>query len=375
MAGIYIHIPFCKQACNYCDFHFSTSLKNKDELLKAIITEIGLRKDYLENEAIESIYFGGGTPSLLDGSDLYQILNSIHHTHTVSREAEITLEANPDDLDRKKLKNLDKLGINRLSIGIQSFFDVDLKWMNRAHDAKSAHQAIVNSRDIGFNNISIDLIYGSPTTTDEMWKKNLDYFFHYQLPHLSSYCLTVESKTKLAHDIRAGSSKEPDDAAANRQFRILQKEIKNYGYEQYEVSNFCKDGLYSRHNTSYWKNIGYLGIGPSAHSFNGKSRQWNISNNIQYIKSLREENFNPELEFLNDKDRLNEYLMTMLRTKWGIDLEYLQKTFENGIYETFNKALSHPIIKENCIMGKDRLKIKAEKLIYSDAVIRQLFVE
>ena len=375
MAGIYIHIPFCKQACNYCDFHFSTSLKKKGELVKAIIQEADLRKNYLENEKVESIYFGGGTPSLLIENELKQILEGILKNHTVSENAEITFEANPDDLQPEKLIELRNSGINRLSIGIQSFFDEDLKWMNRAHNSEGAHAAIKNSLNAGFDNISIDLIYGSPTTTGAMWEKNLEHFFAYNLPHLSSYSLTVESRTKLAHDIAKGKTKAPDDEDAVRQYQVLQEKIAKNNYEQYEVSNFCRDGFYSKHNSSYWKNIKYLGLGPSAHSFNGKSRQWNIANNSLYINSLDKNIIPMEIETLSERDKFNEYLMTMLRTKWGVDLNYLKKNFDSFLFEKFLKSTEHRLIQEKCLFEENFLKIPNENLIYSDRIIRQLFLE
>lgn len=374
MAGIYIHIPFCKQACNYCDFHFSTSLKKKGDLVKAIIQEAELRKTYLEKEKVESIYFGGGTPSLLEERELSQLLEAIYKNHEIDSDAEITFEVNPDDLQPKKLRELKQSGINRLSIGIQSFFDEDLRWMNRGHNSESAHEAIKNSLHTGFNNISIDLIYGSPTTTDEMWEKNLEHFFAYGLPHLSSYCLTVEDRTKLAHDIEKGRTKAPDDEVAARQFQFLQEKIAEHSYEQYELSNFCRDGFYSRHNTSYWKNIHYLGLGPSAHSFNGKSRQWNVANNAFYITSMKNHKLPMEKEILSEKDRFNEYLMTMLRTKWGIDMDYLESNFGASLLKKLYRAMKHPLIQEACCFQGNRLKIQIESLFYSDRIIRQLFV-
>lgn len=342
--------------------------------MSAIIQEIDLRRTYIQDEKVESIYFGGGTPSLLEEEEIKRLLEAIYRSYEVSGNAEISLEANPDDLLPAKLKELKNTGINRLSIGIQSFFDKDLKWMRRAHSSESAHAAIKNSLEIGFNNISIDLIYGSPITTDGMWEENLEHFFAYRLPHLSSYCLTVEDQTKLAHDIEKGKSESPDDEAAVRQFQILQDKIAEKHYEQYELSNFCRDGFYSRHNTSYWKNINYLGLGPSAHSFNGKSRQWNVANNTLYINSLRNHKLPMEMEILSQKDKFNEYLMTMLRTKWGIDLDYLKNKFEANLFEKLSRALKHPLIEESCQLKGNILTIQAKNLIYSDRIIRQLFV-
>ena len=375
MAGIYIHIPFCKQACTYCDFHFSTSLKKKADLVSAIIQESDLRKEYLQSEMVHSIYFGGGTPSLLEEAELLQIMENLYQNLCISEEAEITFEVNPDDLSMKKLLELKRAGVNRLSIGIQSFFDKDLAWMNRAHNSETAHAAIKNSKNAGFDNISIDLIYGSPTTTDEMWEENLSSFFSYDLPHLSSYCLTVESRTKLAHDIAKGKSAAPDDEAAVRQYNMLQKKISENGYEQYEVSNFCKEQYYSKHNTSYWQNIKYLGLGPSAHSFNGNSRQWNVSNNSLYIHSIGKGTVPMEIEILSEKEKFNEYLMTMMRTKWGADLAYLKATFDRDLCNRFFDSVSKRIIADNCVLEEGILRIPDKNLMLSDLIVRELFLD
>jgi len=374
MAGIYIHIPFCKQACSYCDFHFSTSLKNKKTLVDCICREVEMRKEYLQSAAVKSIYFGGGTPSLLQSDEIKKILDAIYQMHVVEADVELSFEVNPDDIDSKKLKELSNLGVNRLSIGIQSFHKEDLQLMNRAHNVEKAHSSIQESLDAGFENISIDLIYGSPTTSNQMWEDNLMHFFNYNLPHLSSYCLSIEDKTALQHQIKTGKVPKPSDEKASEQFEMLQKMIAENHYEQYEVSNFCRDGLYSKHNTSYWNNTNYLGLGPSAHSFNGFSRQHNIANNSRYIKSISKGETLVELELLSPRDRLNEYVMTNLRTKWGIDLAYIKKTFPTSLTNEFFKILRGDIFGEMCVVEADVLKIQPSKFLYTDKLIRELFL-
>lgn len=323
MAGIYIHIPFCKQACHYCDFHFSTSLKYKDELLQAIIKEVQLQKNYLNNESIETIYFGGGTPSLLSADEINLIVGTITGLHTVSANAEITLEANPDDLDRAKLTLLKNTEINRLSIGIQSFFDDDLEWMNRVHRANEAEASVKRAQDIGFENITVDLIYGYPLLSDQKWKHNLKKVFELGIPHVSSYSMTVEPQTALASFIKKKKQPAMDEQQSAEQFILLMDAMQSQDFEHYEISNFCKPGHYSRHNSNYWKGVKYLGIGPSAHSYNGEVRQWNIANNAKYIQAMELGKIPAETELLTETNRLNEYIMTSLRTMWGLDLNKL----------------------------------------------------
>lgn len=323
MAGIYIHIPFCKQACHYCDFHFSTSLAYKDDLLKALLREIGLQKDYLNNETVETIYFGGGTPSLLSGEEINAIIDAITNIHTVSAGAEITLEANPDDLDAAKIKALRQTPVNRFSIGVQSFFDEDLIWMNRANRSAEAESSIKRAQDAGFENITADLIYGYPLLTDQKWKANLDKLFGLQIPHISAYSMTVEPRTALASLIQKKKQPPMSDEQSAAQFIYMMDTMQQHGFEHYEISNFCKPGHYSKHNTNYWKGVKYLGIGPSAHSYDGEGRQWNIGNNAKYIQSLNNGLIPAEKEVLSENDRLNEYIMTSLRTIWGLELDKL----------------------------------------------------
>jgi len=324
LAGIYIHIPFCKQACTYCDFHFSTLRKNQPQMVNAICKELQLRKNEFDSEKIETLYFGGGTPSVLTIIEWVQIFKCVQQNYNLDKNAEITVEANPDDLIEEYIRFLHQLGVNRLSIGIQSFFDLHLKWMNRAHNAEQAINCIEKAKEIGITNITIDLIYGIPLMTLEEWKKNIDLALSMNIPHISCYNLTVESKTKLANDIKKGKSLDVDDEQSHIEYTLLCKKLKAAGYIHYEISNFGKLGYFSRHNTAYWQNKNYLGIGPSAHSFNGKERLWNISNNSIYIEKLEKNELPQTLESLTNKDLFNEHILIGFRTIWGCDLTYLK---------------------------------------------------
>lgn len=332
MAGIYIHIPFCLQACHYCDFHFSTTLKNKSELLIALQKELVLRKNYLTTgELIDSIYFGGGTPSILSHEELSRIFETIYSNYNISTTAEITLEANPEDLNYEKLKALKSTPVNRFSIGIQSFFELDLKLMNRAHSVQKAIASVKGAQDAGFENISIDLIYGTPSLSDENWKQNLDTAFDLKVKHISSYCLTVEEKTALHKFIQTGKVKNVEEEKSATQFEILLDAMQKNNFVQYEISNFCTNNFYSQHNSNYWRKKKYLGIGPSAHSYNEVSRQWNIKNNALYIKGVNENNLNFEMETLTPSQNYNEYIMTGLRTMWGISLSHIENVFGKDV--------------------------------------------
>jgi oxygen-independent coproporphyrinogen-3 oxidase len=344
VSGIYLHIPFCKQACHYCNFHFSTSLKHKEVLIDAMLKEIEMRKDYLKTATLGSIYFGGGTPSLLSHRDLEILFDKIYDNFKVHDNAEITLEANPDDLDRSKLRVLQQLPVNRLSIGVQSFFDEDLKFWNRAHNQKEAESCIKSAQDAGFHNLTVDLIYGSPTTSDEHWKFNIEKLLSFEIPHLSCYALTVEEKTALAHFVNKGKTEAPSDEHAANQFEMLMEAMYENGYDHYEISNFAKPGFYAVHNAAYWKGEHYLGIGPAAHSFNGYSRQWNIANNSFYIKTIEslsknEAPQNPlfEKEMLTPAQQYNEYVMTGLRTIWGCSEEK---------FDVFGESLKKNFLKK-----------------------------
>ena len=374
MAGIYIHIPFCKQACHYCDFHFSTSLTYKDELLSVIAKEMKIQKDYLGNQTIETIYLGGGTPSLLSGDEVSVLIEKIQKLFKVSPHAEITLEANPDDLNLQKLREFRTTPINRFSIGVQSFFDEDLKWMNRAHKANEADSAIKRAQDFGFENLSIDLIYGFPLLNDDKWRTNIEKAINFQIPHISSYSLTVEPKTALAKFINNGKEKNVDDAQSAAQFQILIEELAHNGFEHYEISNFAKPNQYAKHNTNYWKGISYLGLGPSAHSFNGESRQWNVANNAKYLADLKLNKIPFEKEMLSKNDKFNEYLMTSLRTMWGVDLDKVATDFGSD-YQRYLLANSQVFLdKEQLIINNQSIKLTKAGKLYADAIAAELFI-
>jgi oxygen-independent coproporphyrinogen-3 oxidase len=325
MAGIYLHIPFCKQACHYCNFHFSTSLRQKDAMLEALLLELELQRDYLGGQPLGSIYLGGGTPSLLTVGELNRLFEAVHRLHHVAPDAEITLEANPDDLTRERLRDLrDHSPVNRLSIGIQSFGDEDLRWMNRAHNARHARQCLDEALGADFRDLTIDLIYGAPTTSDAQWAQNLELACqHYAVPHLSCYGLTVEEGTALGTWVRRGQQKPLSEEQSARQFEMLMATAAQHGYEHYEISNFARPGHRAKHNSNYWLGEPYLGIGPSAHAFDGHSRQWNIAHNAEYIKALQEGRVPFEREVLSPEQRYNEYVMTSLRTAWGVSPERL----------------------------------------------------
>jgi len=326
MAGIYIHIPFCKQACHYCDFHFSTSVKNKTQLIHALLDEIRLRKNCWQNEAIETIYFGGGTPSVLTIEELNLILDAVYHHFQVNEKPEITLEANPDDLSPDYLLLLAKSRINRLSIGIQSFFDADLQLMNRAHNAEQAKQSLALATTY-FDNITLDLIYGIPALSDEKWRQNIETALSFGVPHISAYALTVEPKTALHQFIQKKQMPALDESQAEAHFRLLVELLEAQGFVHYELSNFGKPGYFSRNNSSYWLGKKYLGIGPSAHSFDGHTRSWNVSNNAKYIKSIQSLILPSETEILSITDRYNEYVMTGLSTIWGVSFAHIEAQF------------------------------------------------
>ncbi len=374
MAGIYIHIPFCKQACNYCDFHFSTSLMNKDAFMKALFKEIEIQKNYFPSSTeVSTVYLGGGTPSLLSKFDLLDIINAVKLNFNILPNAEITLEANPDDLTSEKIKELKESPINRLSIGIQSFYDEDLRFMNRAHSATEALNAVKLAQDNGFENITIDLIYGTPTLTHHKWRNNLQIAFALNIKHISAYCLTVEPKTMLAHQIKTGITKNVDEQQSAEQFEILVDAMHANDFVQYEISNFCKDGFYSKHNSNYWLKENYLGLGPSAHSYNGSSRQWNISNNALYIKSLENGELNFEKEELTKEQRYNEYILTSLRTIWGADLTIIEQQFGK---EYLNHCLSEAdkyIRSESILNEENKLFLTDKGKLFADKISSELF--
>lgn len=374
MAGIYLHIPFCKQACYYCNFHFSTSLKNKEAMVHSILTELELRADYLDNQKIESIYFGGGTPSLLTNQEIEQILDKVDELFEVSDSAEITLEANPDDLSKERLESLAETRVNRLSIGIQSFFEEDLTYMNRAHSAQEAVDCLKVATDL-FDNITIDLIYGIPNMSDERWRMNLKMAFSFNISHISSYALTVEEKTALDVLIKKGKLQNVDEALALEHFKILVNEAQKAGMVHYEVSNFGKENYFSKHNTSYWLGKSYLGVGPSAHSFNRDSRSWNIANNSKYIKAIERGELPLEVEELSIEDQFNEAVMIGLRTIWGVDLTRIKSQFSSELYEQLQyncqKFIENDLLE---ISERRHLKATEKGKFLIDGIASDLFI-
>lgn len=372
MAGIYIHIPFCKQKCSYCDFHFSTNLQHKSNLIQAINKELEIRKDEI-SAPLETIYFGGGTPSILSEIELESIFETIYKNYSTKNLKEITLEANPDDLNKEKLNFLKSTPINRFSIGVQSFFEEDLKLMNRAHNAQEAEASIKLAQDFGFENITIDLIYGSTTTTNEMWKQNLQKAIELNVPHISSYALTVEEKTILDHQIKKGITKPVDEDCQNEQFQLLVDTLTSNDFIQYEISNFGKEDYFSLHNSNYWKGIHYLGIGPSAYSYNGKARAWNIANNSKYIHAINENKLPQEIEVLNEVEQFNEMIMIGLRTIYGIDLNRINSEFSQPLVDSFLQEINQ-LINENLVENKEnKIILKPEAKFFADGIASRLF--
>ena len=375
MAGIYVHIPFCKQACHYCNFHFSTSIRLKNGFLQALLNEIILQKNFLTNEVVETIYFGGGTPSLLSADEIIKILKAFCSNYAVAAEAEITLEANPDDISFEKLIAWKQAGINRLSIGVQSFFEEDLRWMNRAHDALQAQESIELAYEAGFDNISIDLIFGTPTLPDSNWKNNVEKAIALNVKHLSCYSLTVEPKTpleKLIHKKKLDGINTEDQA---RQFLLLIEWLSEAGYEQYETSNYSLPGMRSKHNSSYWQGKKYLGVGPSAHSFDGNSRQWNIANNALYIQSLQQNIIPFEREILTPTQKLNEWIMTSLRTKEGLQFDTQAKQVDYRIVELLKKKSARYQQQNLLTTTENSLILTNQGKLYADGIAAGLFFE
>ena len=368
MAGIYIHIPFCKQACHYCNFHFVTSLRHKNELVAALLKEIELQRDYFE-EKVGTIYFGGGTPSLLQIEDLRSQLEKIRAVFDVAPDAEITLEANPDDINEEKLTGWKKTGINRLSIGVQSFFEEDLKWMNRAHDTSQSVLSLQSAVSY-FDNITVDLIYGTPLLTREKWKHNVEQALQLNIPHLSCYALTVEPKTPLQKMINQGKAQDINPDKQSEQFLLLMQWMEEAGYEHYEISNFAKPGFRSRHNSSYWQGKKFIGIGPSAHSFNGASRQWNVSNNTVYIGSVNKGIVPFEKEELTATQKINEYIMTSLRTMEGLDLNKVERQLSEHLIRQTKKYLDRGLL----LQKNSSLILTKEGKLLADGIAADLFL-
>lgn len=372
---IYLHIPFCKQKCSYCNFHFSTSFSLKDEMLSAIKKEIQLRHNELENKTLKSLYFGGGTPSVLSVDEIKLLIDEIQKYFSFDNNIEITLESNPDDLNKNFLEELSKTEVNRLSIGTQSFYDEDLKLMNRAHNASEAESSIKRAQDFGLVNISIDLIYGSPTSNFEIWKDNLSKTIELQVPHVSSYALTVEPKTALEKWIENGKIRSPEETEQNQEFYYMKDFLKDNGFDHYEISNFGKPGFHSKHNSAYWKSEPYLGIGPSAHSYNGHlERSWNIANNPIYIKNLNQNILPIEKEILTEKDRFNEMIMIGLRTIWGVDLNRINQNFSSEVIDYLNQEIKSKIESGILEIENNYLKIPEKHWFLADGIASDLFI-
>jgi len=376
MAGIYLHIPFCKQACSYCNFHFSTFLKYKESVLNAMHRELDVRKYFFPNKTpVETIYFGGGTPSLLSTNEINAFTDHIRQLFTVADAAEITLEANPDDLTTAYLSELKKRTIvNRFSIGIQSFAEEDLRYMNRAHNAQEAMQCIRHAQQAGFDNLSVDLIYGTPTLSNEQWRKHLQMVFELNIPHISCYALTLEEKTALKDEIKNQKKPAPEDDRMTQQFSILLEEMNNYDYTHYEISNFCKQSHFAKHNTNYWKGIPYLGIGPGAHSYDGRKRYWNIANNPIYVKKISENQPACESECLSITDRFNEYIMTSIRTMFGVDSNKVRYEFGESFLQHF-LIESSPFIDNKWIHCRGNIYTLTDSgKLFCDYITENLFI-
>jgi len=373
MAAIYIHIPFCRQACHYCDFHFSTSLKAMKPVLQAIRSELRMRRDELSGSTVSSVYIGGGTPSLIGEVELMSFFELLYTDFQIAPDAEITLEANPDDLDRNRLMELRRSPVNRLSIGVQSFRDEDLRLMNRAHDATQALRCIPEAADAGFDNVSVDLMFGLPGLTDEAWMYNVTTALSMPVTHLSCYGLTVEPRTALHAFILKGRYEAPDEAAAAWQYRWLLDESERRGLPWYEISNFSRPGSASRHNTSYWQGKPYLGAGPSAHSYDGKVRSWNISNNARYVKAVGQGERLAETEILGVKERFNETVLTSLRVRTGLSLTDIRNNYGPELTEHLGKA-AEPFIESGWLSEADgRLALTMDGLLFADRITSSLF--
>jgi len=374
MAGIYIHIPFCKKLCSYCDFYHIITQSDNKQFIDALIKETALRREYAGNEIIETIYLGGGTPSVLPAAEIRRIIESVRKIYTVSENCEVTIEINPDDADTEYLKELKNSGINRISLGIQSWRDSDLKLLNRRHNAAQATDALEETMKAGFRNVTIDLIYGIPGLTLADWADNLDKTFSYDIKHLSAYHLTIEPNTVFSKMKEKGLLSEIDEEESSAQFNLLIDKAQSAGFVHYEISNFGKPGYFSIHNSNYWKQVNYIGLGPSAHSFNGYSRQWNIRDVRKYIKSVNAGFPLFEKEELDNKTRFNEYIMTTLRTMWGIDLEYVERIFNKEGYDyilnTAGKLINYGLMKQE---NKTLVLTNQGKMI-SDNIISELML-
>ena len=374
MAGIYLHIPFCKQACHYCDFHFSTNTAIRKELISSMGEEILLQREYLGGETVYSIYFGGGTPSILSAAEIRYLLEKIYNTQPVSADAEITLEANPDDLSQEKLRDFKSVGINRLSIGIQSFDDEILKYFNRSHTAEAAVHSVAAAQANGFDNISVDLIYAVPGLTLESWKRNVEQAISLAPQHISAYTLTIEEKTAFGKWYSKGKLIPVDEQTAAEQVDLLVTTLAKSGYRQYEISNFALPGFESRHNQGYWQGKRYLGIGPSAHSFNERTRQHNVANNHLYVRSLSQEKIPAEEEILKKEDQINEYILTTLRTSSGCDLAQLKSRFGYDVLALHGRYLRELEKQQLILLSGDQLRLTESGKLLADRISSDLFL-
>lgn len=373
MAGIYFHFPFCRQACHYCNFHFSTQLKFQEEMLDAFEREIQLRSEELPSN-LESIYFGGGSPSLLPPKSIERLINGVYSSVKLGEKIEITVEVNPDDVSFEYLKGLKSVGVNRLSIGIQSFFDTELELMNRIHNVDQGIDSIEWTAQL-FNNFSVDLIYGIPSSDLSTWKTNLNRVLTYTPPHLSTYALTVEAKTVLAHQVKNNEVELLDEQLVKSQYDWMVKRLEEANYENYEFSNFSKPGFNSINNSNYWKGKAYVGIGPAAHSFDGKrKRSWNLSNNIQYMESIKEGVLPSHYENLKLHEVFNEYLMTGLRTSWGVSLEKINQSFGSHYRQYLEKQVENHLAEQRLYWDGDTLRVSKSAKFLSDGIASDLFM-
>jgi len=374
MAGIYLHIPFCRNACSYCDFHFTTDPRRSNEMIMAMAQEINKRKDWLDGMEIDTIYFGGGTPSFVNNELISLLLDAVRINFRIAEDPEVTLEANPEDLKPDYLSALIKIGINRLSIGIQSFYDDDLKLMNRVHNAEQGKRSIKEAMNAGFNNISIDLIYGFPGLTYDKWISNIENAINFHVEHLSAYHMTYEPSTVLYYKKIKNRISEISENESFQQFSELSNRMKAAGYIHYEISNFAMDGYWSRHNSGYWKQIPYLGIGPSAHSFNGRIRQWNIARNMSYIKGIAENKDYFETEELDTKTRYHDYVMTTIRTMWGTNVRTILYEFGPDFFDHFNRSAATFIATGDLFQKDDIFYLTDKGMLISDFIIKKLFI-
>ncbi len=374
MAGIYLHIPYCRQKCHYCNFFSVASRATMPAMVEAICHEMLLQRTYTEKRSIETIYFGGGTPSMLESSGLEKLMNGLRQNFKIDEKAEITLEANPDDISTENLNLWKNLGINRLSIGIQSFRDEDLKYLNRVHNAGKAIECLTLAKEAGFRNLTLDLIFGIPGLSDEGWLFNINTALDLQIPHISAYSLTVEPRTALDLMIRKGKAAPVDEQQSARQFEILMETMSAYGYLHYEISNYCLPGHFARHNTAYWKGETYLGLGPSAHSFNGKSRQWNVSAIREYLEAIHKNELPVESESLTKQQQYNEFVMTGLRTLWGCNTNEIKLNYGTQYAGYFTDNISK-WLKNGCIEKTATVYTLTPKgKLQADGIASDLFI-